>query len=397
MVRKHRDSKPSVEPRMRIRDLLPNIFLGNHSPGPLNSLTDVPGISVSTQELTSDDGSINTGVTCIIPRKDWSHKACYAGTFSFNGYGEMTGAHLISEGGLLCSPIVLTGTFGIGAAHQGILEYGIKTFGRSFMALPVVAETFDGHLHDCSSFAVTPTHVVEGLRDTNVGVAVEEGNKGGGNGMICHGFKGGNGSSSRRVKIPDGDETFTVACIVQANYGVMDGLRIAGVPVGRILAREIQQDEKRRQQKEELEKAKQDKDGSIVIIIATDAPLLPHQLTRIAKRATVGLSRVGGVGYNMSGDIFLAFSTANQILVNQPKSEHRSSKSAVERVEAVDDSALSWLFEGTADCVEEAIYNCLFMAETMQGVDGHKVEAIPLQRVKDIMAEHGSGQIHSVN
>ncbi|KAI5249407.1 L-aminopeptidase/D-esterase [Aureobasidium subglaciale] len=368
MVRECRDSKPSVGPRMRIRDLLPNIFLGNHSPGPLNSLTDVPGISVSTQELASDNGSINTGVTCIIPRKDWSHKACYAGTFSFNGYGEMTGVHLISEGGLLCSPIVFTGTFGIGAAHQGILEYGVKTFGRSFMALPVVAETFDGHLHDCCSFAVTPALVVKGLRDTNLGVAAATGHK-----------------------IPDRDETFTVACIVQANYGVMDGLRIAGVPVGRILAHEIQQDEKRRKEKEELEKAKQDKDGSIIIIIATDAPLLPHQLTRIAKRATVGLSRVGGVGYNMSGDIFLAFSAANEILVNQPKLEHGSSKTTVERVEAVEDSALSWLFEGTADCVEEAIYNGLFMAETMEGVDRHKVEALPLQRVKDIVIEYGSG------
>ncbi|KAI5208710.1 L-aminopeptidase/D-esterase [Aureobasidium subglaciale] len=391
MIRKYRDSEPSVTSRVRIRDLLPNIFLGNHSPGPLNSLTDIPGISVSTQELTSEDGSINTGVTCIIPRKDWSHKACYAATFSFNGYGEMTGSHLIDEGGLLCSPIVLTGTFGIGAAHQGILEYGVKTFGRSFMALPVVAETFDGHLHDCASFAVTPEHVVEGLSSTKLGVAVEEGNKGGGNGMICHGFKGGNGSSSRRVKIPHRSETFTVACMVQANYGVMDGLRIAGVPVGRILAREAQQDEKRRKEKEELEKAKQDKDGSIIIIIATDAPLLPHQLTRIAKRATVGLSRVGGVGYNMSGDIFLAFSTANEILVNQPKPENSDSKTTVEKVEVVEDSALSWLFEGTADCVEEAIYNCLFMAETMEGVDGRKVEALPLQRVKDIMAEHSSG------
>ncbi|CAD0087116.1 unnamed protein product [Aureobasidium vineae] len=177
MVKKQRPWLLASEPRMRIRTLLPDLFLGDHLPGPLNSLTDVPGIAISTQEITSLDGSINTGVTCIIPRKDWFHKACYAGLFSFNGYGEMTRSHLIAEGGLLCSPIVLTGTFGIGAAHQGILQYGVET-----------------------------------------------------------------------------------------------------------------KDEARKKVKKELEKAKEEKDGSIIVVIATDAPLLPHQLTRIAKRATVGLS-----------------------------------------------------------------------------------------------------------
>jgi D-aminopeptidase len=389
MVRRQVPQTPTSGPRVRIRELLPNLFLGDHPPGPLNSLTDVPGIAVSTQKITSSDGSINTGVTCIIPRKDWSHKACYAGTFSFNGYGEMTGCHLIAEGGLLCSPIVLTGTFGIGAAHQGILEYGVETLGRGFMALPVVAETFDGHLHDCAAFAVKSNHVVEGLNNARTGVPLREGNSGGGNGMICHGYKGGNGSSSRRVKIPHGSETFTVACMVQANYGVMEGLRIAGVPVGRVLADEAQKDEKRKKAKEELEKAKEEKDGSIIVIIATDAPLLPHQLTRVAKRATVGLSRVGGVGYNMSGDIFLAFSTANEILVNQPRPAEGEIKTTIGEVKVVDDAALSFLFEGIADCVEEAIYNCLFMAETMEGYEGRKVEALPLERVKEIMAEYG--------
>jgi D-aminopeptidase len=389
MVRRKVPQTSSSSPRVRSRELLPTLFLGDHPPGPLNSLTDVPGVAVSTQQMTSTDGSINTGVTCIVPRKDWSHKACYAGTFSFNGYGEMTGCHLIAEGGLLCSPIVLTGTFGFGAAHQGILEYGVETLGRGFMALPVVAETFDGHLHDCASFAVKPKHVVEGLKSAKPAVALVDGNSGGGNGMICHGFKGGNGSSSRRVKIPYGSETFTVACMVQANYGVMEGLRIAGVSVGRILADEAQKDEKKKEAKEELEKAKEEKDGSIIIVVATDAPLLPHQLTRIAKRATVGLSRVGGVGYNMSGDIFLAFSTANEILVNQPRPVAGETKTMIGEVKVVDDAALSNLFEGTADCVEEAIYNCLCMAETMERYQGHKAEALPLQRVKEIMAEYG--------
>ncbi|KAG9597988.1 L-aminopeptidase/D-esterase, partial [Aureobasidium melanogenum] len=394
MVRKQEARGSTLEPRMRIRDLLPDLFLGNHLPGPLNSLTDVSGIGISTQEITSTDGSINTGVTCITPRKDWFHKACYAGLFSFNGYGEMTGAHDIAENGLLYSPIILTGTFGIGAAHQGVLEYGVKTLDKSFMALPVVAETYDGYLHDCTCFAVTPKHVIEGLQSVKTGVAVEEGNSGGGNGMICHGFKGGNGSSSRRVKISYRDETFTVACMVQANYGAMKDLRIAGVPIGRILADEAQKDEKRKKAKEELEKAKEEKDGSIIIIIATDAPLLPHQLTRIAKRATVGVSRVGGIGHNMSGDIFLAFSTTNEIPVNQPRPVKGESKSTIEKVKVVEDSAMSSLFEGTADCVEEAIYNSLFMAETMVGLEGHKVEALPLKRVKEIMKEYGRAQLN---
>ncbi|KAG9561930.1 L-aminopeptidase/D-esterase, partial [Aureobasidium melanogenum] len=394
MVRRQEVRVPDPEPRMRIRELLPDLFLGDHQPGPLNSLTDVPGIGVSTQEITSTVRSINTGVTCITPREDWSHKACYAGLFSFNGYGEMTGAHDITENGLLYSPIILTGTFGIGSAHQGVLEYGVKTLGKSFMALPVVAETYDGYLHDCTSFAVTPKHVIEGLQSVKTGVAVEEGNSGGGNGMICHGFKGGNGSSSRQVKIPYRDETFTVACMVQANYGAMKDLRIAGVPIGRILVDEAQQDEKRKKAKEELEKAKEEKDGSIIIIIATDAPLLPHHLTRIAKRATVGVSRVGGIGHNMSGDIFLAFSTANEILVNQPRPVAGESKSTIKKVKVVEDSALSSLFEGTADCVEEAIYNSLFMAETIVGLEGHKVEALPLKRVKEIMNECGRAQLN---
>lgn len=174
MVRRQAFNNPRPHPRVRIRELLPNLLLGDHLPGPLNSITDVPGIEVSTQELTSRDGSVNTGVTCIVPRKDWFHKACYASFFSFNGYGEITGCHYIAENGLLCSPVILTGTSGIGAAHQGVVEYGVETVGRGFMALPVIAETFNGYLHDCATFAVKPKHIVEGLKNARADVPLKK-------------------------------------------------------------------------------------------------------------------------------------------------------------------------------------------------------------------------------
>lgn len=315
------------------------------------------------------------------------HRASYASTFSFNGTGELTGSHQISETGLLSTPIALTGTFGVGAAHQGVLEFGVGLEGKGFMALPVVGETYDGFLHDCASFALTPQHGVDGLKAARGG-KVEEGNSGGGRGMICHGLKGGTGSSSRCIKLPGRKDTFTIAALVQANYGVLEELRIGGVPVGRVLAADAEKDEERKKAKEELEREKQRKEGSIIVVIATDTPLHPLQLQRIAKRATVGLARVGGVGYNMSGDIFLAFSTANGVAVGMARPDDGEEKSAVLGIDVLEDAAMSWLFDGTADVVEEAIYNALCMAETLEGRDGHKVEALPLERVREIMEQY---------
>jgi D-aminopeptidase len=239
-----------------------------------------------------------------------------------------------------------------------------------------VGETFDGYLHDPTTFAVKPEHIVYGLENAT-NERVREGNVGGGTGMICHFFKGGTGSSSRVVLGTSNQKGYTISALVQANYGKMTDLRIAGVPVGRILAAEASK-QAAREELEELEKVKKRKDGSIIVILATDAPLHPIQLQRVAKRATVGLARVGGQGHNLSGDIFLAFSTGDRVHT-QGMSTPGQEDPAIN---------INALFEAASDVTEEAIYNALCMAETMIGNQGHKVEALPLDRVKEIMAKH---------
>ncbi|KAI0863957.1 peptidase family S58 [Xylaria cubensis] len=389
-------------PRMRIRELLPDLHLGDWAPGPLNSLTDVPGVLVHTQEVLGDGGSVNTGVTSILPREDWFHNACYAGLFSFNGSGEMTGSHWINETGLLHSPIIITNSFAVGAAYQGIYEYTIKSQkvakgNVDWFLLPVVAETFDGYLNDLSQFQITPAHIVKGLENVSSD-RVREGCVGGGTGMICHYFKGGTGSSSRVVEGFDtkGEpKAYTVGALVQANYGKKPHFRISGVPVGRILAQEeakaAELDAEKKLAQENLEREKERKDGSIIVILATDAPLHPLQLQRLAKRATVGLARVGGRGHNPSGDIFLAFSTGNHIKVQSISMDRREVdpfKPTPFSADVVDDQSINGLFEAAAEATEEAIYNAVCMAETMVGNLGHKIEALPLDRVKEIMGKY---------
>ncbi|KAI1809307.1 DmpA/ArgJ-like protein [Poronia punctata] len=381
-------------PRMRVRELLPDVHFGDWTPGPLNSITDVEGVLVHTQEIFGDDGNVNTGVTSILPRKEWFHKACYAGIFSFNGSGEMTGSHWINETGLLHSPIILTNSFAVGAAYQGIYEYAIKSLGTKggsvdWFLLPVVGETFDGYLNDLSQFVVTPEHIVKGLESVTSD-RVREGSVGGGAGMICHYFKGGTGSSSRVVpgfKVNGETKNYTVGALVQANYGKKHHFRISGVPVGRIIARQDSNDDEKRRELEKLEREKERKDGSIIVILATDAPLHPTQLQRLAKRATVGLARVGGHGHNPSGDIFLAFSTGNEIPVQSISMTRRDVdpfKPTPFTADLVDDTSINGLFEAAAEATEEAIYNAVCMAETMVGHQGNKIEALPLERVKEI-------------
>ncbi|EEQ32317.1 putative D-stereospecific aminopeptidase [Microsporum canis] len=377
--------------RMRIRELLPYLHLGDFATGPLNSLTDVPGVKVNTQELFSDDGTVNTGVTSILPHETLSKEACYAGTFTFNGSGELTGAHMITDMGILYSPIILTGTLEIGAAHQGIFKHAIKASSSEkgemgWLMLPMVGETCDGYLHDCTTFAVKPEHIITGLENATA-ERVREGNTGGGTGMVCHRFKGGTGSSSRIVPRGDSKESskgYTIAALVQANHGKMKDLRIGGVPIGWLLEAEAAKDEARKADLERLARVKDRNDGSILVILATDAPLHPLQLQRIAKRATVGLARVGGHGHNISGDIFLAFSTGNSIPVDKDVFGPGCGPTPL-TIQVIEDSTIDNLFDATADVTEEAIYNALCMAETMTGYQGRTVEALPLDRVKEIM------------
>jgi D-aminopeptidase len=404
-------SPVSSPTRRRLRELAPTLYLGKYRPGAKNSLTDVPGVLAHTQEIRSFEGcaqgSINTGVTTILPRRSFFNKACFAGIFRFNGSGEMTGSHWIEETGLLHSPIIITNSFGVGAAYEGIYRYCIREYANKedgscdWFMLPVVAETFDGYLNDIGKLSVRPEHIVHGMESVS-DAAVPEGNTGGGCGMLCHGFKGGTGSSSRLVKSKDSegkDKNFMVAALVQANYGRLGDLRITGIPIGRLLAEQIAAEAEEGQGESYTAKSAIDavhrfkdiKDGSIIIIIATDAPLHPTQLQRLAKRATVGLSRVGGVGHNPSGDIFLAFSTGVEIPVQSVGGDHRDVDPwvpSVLKTEMVDDNTINALFEACADAVEESIYNALCMAETTVGYKKSTAMGMPLEKVRVLLEKY---------
>lgn len=306
----------------------------------------------------------------------------------------MTGSHWLDETGLLNSPIVLTNSFSVGACYSGIYEYAVreytdqKTGGTAnWFLLPVVAETCDLFLNDIAAMAVTPEMTVRGI-DAATSDRVPEGNTGGGTGMRCHGFKGGTGSASRLIDGVEfgGEKSYTVAALVQANYGVKRDLRIGGVPVGRLLVEQETAADAAEAQKQEEVAAKNmaTKDGSIIVVLATDAPLHPVQLQRLAKRATVGISRVGGWGSNSSGDLFIAFSTAEKI----PRAPEFSWKPTTEqKVSVVQDVTINALFEAAADTTEEAIYNALVAAEDMEGPLG-SVKALDHQKLKEIMQRY---------
>lgn len=370
--------------RMRLRDILPQLHLGKWSTGPLNSITDVPGVLVHTESI-HPDADVNTGVTTILPRSDWFEYSCHAGIFRFNGCGEMTGSHWITETGLLTSPIILTTTSAVGDAYRGVLEHQFRNCDTELFIFPVVAETFDGFLSDQTRFAVTLQHVVNGIRCATSD-RVPEGNTGGGTGMMCQGFKGGTGSSSRVVEgfdVTGNAKEYMVGVLVQANYGSLENLRIGGVPVGRIMKQQRAEEASQSSDKTTTDKAR--KDGSIIVIIATDVPLMPIQLQRLAKRATVGLAKVGGYGNNSSGDIFLAFSTAAKISFTSKTEIVDPWKPLPRGIEMLDNDSINGVFEAAADATEEAIYNVLCMAETMIGYKGRKVEAIDLGWMREIV------------
>ena len=353
--------------RARVRDL--GIRIGKLPTGRYNAITDVPGVKVGHTTVIYDRPRVaRTGVTVIAPRRGTIREDCvFAASHSFNGNGEMTGLLWVEESGLLTSPIGLTNTNQVGVVRDALVEYTIvKHRGKGF-CLPVVGETWDGVLNNIDAFSVTKHHVFDAMRNASSG-PVPEGCVGGGTGMICHDFKAGIGTSSRVVQNKSG--RFTVGVLVQANYGDRGQLRVDGVPVGRELSLKDVPTPRKRGWPE----------GSIIVIIATDAPLLPNQCKRLAQRATVGLSRAGGVGHNSSGDIFLAFSMGNHVYqeVKKPLS-----------VNMLPHYQMDVLFEAVADGTEEAILNSLTAAETMVGYKGRTAHAMPLDGLQKIMADYG--------
>ena len=368
--------------RVRARDL--GIEIGYLRPGTWNAITDVPGVRVGFStiiegegDLVVGQGPVRTGVTVVFPRDGVYENPVFAGYHQLNGNGEMTGIAWIQESGLLTSPIGITNTHSVGVVRDAFIEWDREQYaGPGIMPwrLPVVSETSDHYLNDANGFHVKPKHVFAALESAASG-PVAEGNVGGGTGMICHEFKGGTGTSSRVLEPEDGG--WTVGVLVQANYGWRKHLSIDGVPVGREISTDVVGSPRSKPAQYQ-----QPGDGSIVVIVATDAPLLPIQCKRLAQRATLGVARVGGNGDNGSGDLFLAFSTGNEGL------EPDEDKSPV-AVRMTPNNAISKLFEAVADATEEAILNALCMAETMTGSTGRTVHAMPLDRVAEIMRAYG--------
>lgn len=354
------------------------------TPGTLNAITDVFGVTVghtTLQGKSTAGKAIHTGVTAILPRGAASGSTPVFGAwFAQNGNGEMTGTAWIDESGYIEGPIMLTNTHSVGTVRDAVIAYrvaqGDADASGYWWSLPVVAETWDGHLNDINGFHVKSEHTVQAIRNAKSG-PVAEGNVGGGSGMICHEFKCGIGTASRQVNI-DG-KPYTVGVLVQANYGLRDSLRIAGVPVGQHLRNDRVYSE---------ETAKPAETGSIIIIVATDAPLLPTQLKRIAKRATMGLARMGSYAGNGSGDIFAAFSTTKPKAVN----------SSLSSTEFIGNDSIDPLFEATVQATEESIVNAMIAADDiLDGIDGHYAKAIDERALIDLMKQYQRYQPPSGN
>jgi D-aminopeptidase len=332
------------------------------APGPLNAITDVPGIAVGHVTLIGGD-RVRTGVTAVLPAgRDHVFRRLPGGYVALNGNGEMTGTHWLDEAGLLEGPLMLTNTNSVGIVRDAVVSWLAARAGPDHdFSLPVVAETYDGCLNDIAGRHVTAAHAHEAL-DRAAGGPVAEGCVGGGTGMITHEWKGGIGTSSRLVLTAG--RRFTIGVLVQSNYGLRRQLTIAGVPVGREIAHSMPRIRKR--------------DGSIIAYVATDAPLLPHQCKRLARRAGMGLARLGSVANDSSGDLFLAVSTAS------PGTEEGLS---VWRAIPAGD-AISPLFQAVAEATEEAIVNALVAAETMTGIDGNIVHALPHDELRAVLARY---------
>lgn len=349
------------------------------TPGKFNAITDVKGVEVGYSTIISGTGKnirgkgpVRTGVTAILPR-GMNNNPVYANWYSLNGNGEMTGTTWVTESGFLEGPVMITNTNSVGTVRDAVLKWYVKKgwYKEDFWyTYPVVAETYDGFLNDIYGFHVKESNAYEALDNAKSGF-IKEGNIGGGTGMRCLGFKGGSGTSSRVVKIKD--STYTLGVFVQANFGRKRNLTIAGVPVGKELIDTLNN---------ELKAApsyRQEGDGSIIVVVATDAPLLPHQLKRIAQRVSLGIGNVGGQGTNGSGDIFIAFSTAN------PTAFQRQ---AFTKIDELPNDLIDPLFEATIQATEEAIINAMVAAETMEGINGNKSYAMPHQLVIDLLKKY---------
>ncbi len=348
-------------------------------PGPLNAITDVKGVEVGhttliagSGKLVVGQGPVRTGVTAILPRGKSPASQVFAGWFSLNGNGEMTGTTWVEESGFLEGPVMITNTHSVGVVRDAVIKWRVHLAPPDetgyWWSLPVVAETYDGYLNDVNGFHVTPQDAFHALDSARSG-PVAEGNAGGGTGMICYEFKGGIGTASRQLRAAEGG--YTVGVLVQCNCGAREQLRIAGVPVGQ----EITSDKVWGKLTSNTDEEK----GSIIIVVATDAPLLPHQLKRLARRASLGLARTGSTSGNGSGDIFIAFSTANPGAAKSP---------GLAQVQMVANDDMDPIFSATVQATEEAIVNALVAAETMTGADDHKAIALPHDRLRELLKKY---------
>jgi D-aminopeptidase len=366
--------KPAAKPRAR--DLgVP--FDG--APGPLNAITDVSGVTVGHTTLISGEGKlqigkgpVRTGVTAILPRgKDTMSNPVFAGWWSLNGNGEMTGTTWVEESGFLEGPVMITNTHSVGVVRDAVIQWRVN-HGQPdpsgyWWSLPVVAETWDGWLNDINGFHVKAEDAFHAIDSAHNG-PVEEGNVGGGTGMICNEFKGGIGTSSRKFEIKGAN--YSVGVLVQCNYGVRPNLRIAGVPVGKEIPEETAYSS--------ASFGEVDR-GSIIVVVATDAPLVSHQLKRLARRVSLGLGRNGSISGNGSGDIFIAFSTANS---GAAAADH------LVDLRMLPNDLIESVFSSTVQATEEAVINAMVAAETMTGIENHRVIALPHDRLREVLKKY---------
>ena len=380
----------AAQSRPRARDL------GIPQPGtagPRNAITDVPGVEVGFTtiirgegKLVPGQGPVRTGVTAILPRGRGSLDGLFAAWFTLNGNGEMTGTTWIEESGVLGGPVMITNTHSVGIVHAATIEYAVNN-GRDFTwSLPVVAETWDGGLNDINGFHVSKADAHAALAAARSG-PVAEGNVGGGTGMVCHQFKGGTGTSSRRITVSG--RPYTLGVLVQCNYGGRSRFAVAGAPVGEEI-RDLLPCYRPRPDGTRAEgracetpagpgEGEADQ-GSIIVVLATDAPLLPHQLKRVVRRAGLGIGRMGGIGGNSSGDIFLAFSTANT---------NAAADTGLQTFTAIANDQINPVFEAAIDATSEAILNAMLAAETMTGANGFTVYALPHDRLLGALRKYG--------